>query len=122
MDCLALPLDTDAEDDWVCPECAVIPQDTGRAVHMDQENSVAAVEEEITDGELNDLLAEGDDAAPVSSRLRPSTLNRPHGFTARRHSRRIRSRTGTSYGVIPSSQPHTSTVNGFHSIFVIVHC
>lgn len=29
MDCLASPLNTDAEDGWVCPECAVIPQDTG---------------------------------------------------------------------------------------------
>lgn len=80
------------------------------------------VEGEISDGELTDLLAEGDDAALVSSRLRPSTLNRPRGFTERRHSQRIQSRTRTSYGVIPSSQPHTSTVNGFNNIFVIVYC
>lgn len=37
MDCLASPLNTDAEDGWVCPECAVIPQDTGWAVHMNQQ-------------------------------------------------------------------------------------
>lgn len=30
MDCLRPPLNTSPEDDWVCPECAVIPQHTGR--------------------------------------------------------------------------------------------
>ncbi|XP_075898032.1 PHD and RING finger domain-containing protein 1-like isoform X2 [Nelusetta ayraudi] len=100
MDCLASPLNTDTEDGWVCPECAVIPQDT--------ENSMV-VEGEISDGELTDLVAEGgDDAALVSSRLRPSTLSRPHGFTERRHSQRIQSRTRTSHRAIPSSQTQTS--------------
>lgn len=58
-------------------------------------------EEEISDGELTDLLAEGGDAAFVSSRLRPSTLNRQHDVAERRHSRRIQSRTRTSRAVIP---------------------
>lgn len=37
MDCLASPLNTDTEDVLVCPECAVIPQDAGWAVHMNQQ-------------------------------------------------------------------------------------
>lgn len=70
-------------------------------------------EGEISDGELTDLLAEGDDAAMVSSRLRPSTLNRQHGVAERRQSQRIQTRTSTSSGVVPSSQAHTSGVRSY---------
>lgn len=77
------------------------------------------VEGEISDGELTDLMAEGgDDAALFSSRLRPSTLSRPHGFTERRHSRRIQSRTSTSHRAIPSSQTQTSRVSGLNNILM----
>lgn len=72
------------------------------------------LEGEISDGELTDLLAEGDDAALVSSRLRPSTLS----FTERRHSRRIQGRTRTSHRAIPSSQTQTSRVSGLNNILM----
>lgn len=32
MDCLTPPLNTGPEGDWICPECAVIPQQTGKAM------------------------------------------------------------------------------------------
>lgn len=78
------------------------------------ENSMET-EAEVSDGELTELLAEGDDAALVSSRLRPSTLTRPQGLTERRRSLRIRSRTGSrtrsSNGAIPRFGAQTSVVS-----------
>lgn len=75
------------------------------------EGSVVA-EEEISDGELTDLLAEVEETALLSSRLRPSTLSRPHSSTERRHSLRIQSRAGT----IPTPQPQISWVGGLNFI------
>ncbi|XP_068453959.1 PHD and RING finger domain-containing protein 1-like isoform X3 [Clinocottus analis] len=88
MDCLTPSLNTHPEGDWICAECAVTPE------HTDD----STVEAEISDGELTDLLAEVDETASISSRLRPSTLNRPSGSADGRHSRRIQSRA--------SSNPH----------------
>lgn len=89
-----------------------IKNNNNKCVCVCTENSMVA-EGEISDGELTDLLAEGDDAAFVSSRLRPSTLNRQHSVAERRHSRRIQSRTRTrTSGVIPNSLRHTSGVRG----------
>ncbi|XP_041654847.1 PHD and RING finger domain-containing protein 1-like [Cheilinus undulatus] len=86
MDCLTPPLTTGPEGDWICPECAVIP--------LQRDSSV--LEEEISDGELTDLLAEADDTPTTSSRLRPSTMNRPSSSTEQRRSQRIQGRAGVS--------------------------
>ncbi|XP_036960694.1 PHD and RING finger domain-containing protein 1-like isoform X3 [Acanthopagrus latus] len=94
MDCLTPPLNTGPEGDWVCPECAIIPQQTDSFV----------LEEEISDGELTDLLAEVDETASTSSRLRPSTMSRPGRSTERRHSQRIQSRASGD----PDPRPPTS--------------
>ncbi|GAA6216668.1 PHD and RING finger domain-containing protein 1-like [Lates japonicus] len=93
MDCLTPSLNTGPEGDWICPECAVTPH------HLDD-----SMVEEISDGELTDLLAEVDETAPTSSRLRPSTINRPSSSTERRHSARIQSRTSSN----PNPRPQTS--------------
>ncbi|KAM9350579.1 PHD and RING finger domain-containing protein 1-like [Symphorus nematophorus] len=97
MNCLRPSLHTAPEGDWICPECVVVPQ------HAD---SSVMVEEEISDGELMDLLAEVDEAPSTSSRLRPSTLSRPSSSTERRHSQRIRSRAGRDPD--PDPRPQTS--------------
>ncbi|XP_073325768.1 PHD and RING finger domain-containing protein 1-like [Pagrus major] len=94
MDCLTPPLNTGPESDWICPECAVIPQQTDTFM----------LEEEISDGELTDLLAEVDESASTSSRLRPSTISRPGSSTVRRHSQRIQSRASGD----PDPRPQTS--------------
>lgn len=82
LDCLTPSLNTGPEGDWMCPECAVSPQHT----------DISMVEEEISDEELMDLLAEVDETASTSSRLRPSTINNPSSSTERRHSQRIQSK------------------------------
>uniref|UniRef100_UPI0037E9A29E PHD and RING finger domain-containing protein 1-like isoform X2 n=1 Tax=Semicossyphus pulcher TaxID=241346 RepID=UPI0037E9A29E len=82
MDCLTPSLTRSPEDEWICPDCAVCPQ----------QGDGSMLEEEISDGELTDLLAEAEGAASTSSRLRPSTLNRPGSSTERRRSQRIQSR------------------------------
>eukprot|EP00064_Thunnus_orientalis_P025975 superscaffoldBa00014727_g26426 len=64
----------------------------------------SAVEEEISDGELTDLLAEVDETPSTSSRLRPSTINQPSSSSGRRHSQRIQSRASSS----PDPRPETS--------------
>ena len=64
------------------------------------------LEEEISDGELTDLLAEVDETASTSSRLRPSTMSRPSRSTERRHSQRIQSRASGD----PDPRPPTSWV------------
>ncbi|KAM8755401.1 PHD and RING finger domain-containing protein 1-like isoform 1-T1 [Acanthopagrus schlegelii] len=94
MDCLTPPLNTGPEGGWVCPECAIIPQQTDSFV----------LEEEISDGELTDLLAEVDETASTSSRLRPSTMSRPGRSSERRHSQRIQSRASGD----PDPRPPTS--------------
>ncbi|XP_031701406.1 PHD and RING finger domain-containing protein 1-like [Anarrhichthys ocellatus] len=86
MDCLTPSLNTGPEGDWICAECAVTPQHTDGSV----------VEDEISDGELTDLLAEVDQTSSTSSRLRPSTVNRPSSSADRRHSQRIQSRAGAN--------------------------
>ncbi|KAG7520070.1 PHD and RING finger domain-containing protein 1-like [Solea senegalensis] len=93
MDCLTPALSAAPEGDWVCPDCAAILPHTG-----------ASMVEEISDGELTDLLAEVDDTATPSSRLRPSTLNHTSGFTVRRRSTRLRNRARDE----PSPRPQTS--------------
>lgn len=65
------------------------------------------VEEEISDGELADLLAEVDETTSTSSRLRPSTANRPSSSAERRHSRRIQNRASSD----PDPRPQTSWVS-----------
>ncbi|KAJ4934758.1 hypothetical protein JOQ06_007540, partial [Pogonophryne albipinna] len=65
-----------------------LPETVSWRGHSREEGSV--VEGEISDGELTDLLAEADES--TSSRLRPSTINRPSSSTERRHSDRIQSR------------------------------
>ncbi|XP_022619132.1 PHD and RING finger domain-containing protein 1-like isoform X2 [Seriola dumerili] len=94
MDCLTPSLNTGPEGDWICPECAASPHHTEESV----------VEEEISDGELTDLLAEVDETASTSSRLRPSTINRPRRSTERRRSTRVQSRTSSN----PNPRPQTS--------------
>ncbi|XP_070767235.1 PHD and RING finger domain-containing protein 1-like [Enoplosus armatus] len=94
-DCLTPSLNTGPEGDWICPECAISPQHT---------DGVMVEEEEISDGELTDLLAEVEETAPTSSRLRPSTINRPSSSTERRHSQRIQSRASGD----PDPRPQTS--------------
>ncbi|XP_035512774.1 PHD and RING finger domain-containing protein 1-like [Morone saxatilis] len=97
MDCLTPSLNIGPEGDWICPECAVVPQHTDGSI-------VEEDEEEINDGELTDLLAEAHEAASTSSRLRPSTINRPSSSTERRHSQRIQSRASSD----PDPRPQTS--------------
>lgn len=94
MHCLRPTLNTRPEGDWVCPECAVTAHVT--------ESSLT--EEEISDGELTDLLAEVEEIPSTSSRLRPSSTNRPSSSTERRRSARIQNR-GDSR---PSYGPQTS--------------
>ncbi|KAM3616974.1 uncharacterized protein V6R79_000388 [Siganus canaliculatus] len=94
IDCLRPPVNTEGE--WICPECAAVPQ------HPD--GSVVVVEEDISDGELMDLLAEVDEAPSTSSRLRPSTVRRPRSSADRRRSRRIQSRAS----VDPDPRPQIS--------------
>lgn len=65
------------------------------------------VEEEISDGELTDLLAEVDETPSTSSRLRPSTINQPSSSAGRRHSQRIQSRASSS----PNPRLQTSWVS-----------
>ncbi|XP_042348211.1 PHD and RING finger domain-containing protein 1-like [Plectropomus leopardus] len=97
IDCLTPSLNTSPEGDWVCAECLVSPQHTDGSV----------LEEEISDGELTDLLAEVVDETPsTSSRLRPSTINRPGGATERRHSRRIQSRASSAARPRPQTSWH----------------
>lgn len=67
----------------------------------------AEEEEEISDGELTDLLAEVDETAFTSSRLRPSTVSRPSSSTERRRSQRIQSRASGG----PDPRPQTSWVS-----------
>ncbi|XP_071333394.1 PHD and RING finger domain-containing protein 1-like isoform X2 [Trachinotus anak] len=94
MDCLTPSLNTGPEGDWICPECAANPHRTDESV----------VEEEISDGELTDLLAEVDETPSTSSRLRPSTINRPSRSTERWRSERVQSRTSSN----PDPRPQTS--------------
>ncbi|XP_056279290.1 PHD and RING finger domain-containing protein 1-like [Pseudoliparis swirei] len=96
MDCLTPSLNTCPEGDWVCAECAVTPQHTDGSV----------VEGEISDGELTDLLVAVDETASTSSRLRPSTLNRPRSSADRRHSQRIQSRASGNPHPLPQTSWH----------------
>ncbi|XP_054465858.1 PHD and RING finger domain-containing protein 1-like [Anoplopoma fimbria] len=96
MDCLTPSLKTGPEGDWICAECAVTPQHTDSSM----------VEGEISDGELTDILAEVDETASTSSRLRPSTINRPSGSTDRRHSQRIQSRASANPHPLPQAPLH----------------
>ncbi|XP_041858802.1 PHD and RING finger domain-containing protein 1-like isoform X1 [Melanotaenia boesemani] len=82
MDCLTPSFNTGPEGDWTCPECAVIP------LHTES----FTLEEEISDGELTDLLAEVDETSSPSSRFRASTINRSSSFPERRRSARIQRR------------------------------
>ncbi|XP_014912861.1 PHD and RING finger domain-containing protein 1-like isoform X2 [Poecilia latipinna] len=83
MDCLTPPLDTVPEGDWMCPECVITSKST---------ESFFAEEEDISDGEVTDLLADMDQAPSTSSRLRASTVNRPSNVAERRWSVRLQSR------------------------------
>lgn len=94
MNCLTPSLSTAPEGDWICPDCGIITSQT--------EDSV--LEEEVSEGELNDLLAEVDETASTSSRLRLSTVSRPSRLTERRHSSRIQSAARSS---LSPSQPPT---------------
>lgn len=68
------------------------------------------LEEEISDGELTDLLAEVDEAPSTSRRLRPSTVDRPSSAsTERRRSARVQTRT-SSDGPRPRPQTHWVSV------------
>ncbi|KAG7221667.1 hypothetical protein INR49_000034, partial [Caranx melampygus] len=81
MNCLAPPLNAVPEDLFV-------------------------LEEEISDGELTDLLAEVDEPPSTSRRLRPSTVDRPSsGSAERRRSARVQSRT-SSNTPLPRPQTH----------------
>ncbi|XP_026188955.1 PHD and RING finger domain-containing protein 1-like [Mastacembelus armatus] len=91
-DCLTPSLNSGHEGDWICPDCVVTPH-----------HRVGSMEE-ISDGELTDLLAEVDETASTSSRLRPSTLNRSSSSAERRRSARVQSRTSSN----PNIRPHTS--------------
>lgn len=98
MNCLTPPLNSGPEGDWVCPECVVTPHHTDPSV----------LEEEISDGELTDLLAEVDEPPSTSRRLRPSTVDRPgsgSGSAERRRSARVQTRTSSS-GPHPRPQTH----------------
>ncbi|XP_029362729.1 PHD and RING finger domain-containing protein 1-like [Echeneis naucrates] len=96
MNCLTPPLKSLPEGDWICPECARIPHHTDESM----------VEEEISDGELTDLLAEIDDTPSTSSRLRPSTINQPRWSTERRRSVRVQSRTSSNPNPCPQTTLH----------------
>ncbi len=77
------------------------------------------LEEEISDGELTDLLAEADETASISTRLRPSSLSRPSSSTERRHSQRIQSRARRD----PEPRPQTSWVSStLHRERIICCC
>ncbi|CAJ1084504.1 PHD and RING finger domain-containing protein 1-like [Xyrichtys novacula] len=95
MNCLTPPVTTVPEGHWVCPECAVCPQ------HADG----LSVDEDISDGELSDLLAEADETPSTSSRLRPSTMNRPGSSTEQRRSQRVQNRAGAD--PYPHPRPQT---------------
>ncbi|XP_022050872.2 PHD and RING finger domain-containing protein 1-like [Acanthochromis polyacanthus] len=79
VDCLTPPFNRSPEGFWICPECVLIPYYTG-----------STIEEEISDGELADLLADVDEASLSSSRLRP--VIGPSSSAERRRSARIQSR------------------------------
>ncbi|XP_029291538.1 PHD and RING finger domain-containing protein 1-like isoform X2 [Cottoperca gobio] len=96
MDCLTPSLNAGPEGDWICAECAVTPQ------HSDG----SMLEGDISDGELTDLLVEVDETASTSSRLRPSTLNRPSSSTERRHSQRIQSSSSANPPPVPQTSWH----------------
>lgn len=96
MECLTPPLNSVPEGDWMCPECVVTSQNT---------ESFLAEEEDISDGEVTDLLADMDQTPSTSSRLRASTVNRPSNLTERRRSARIQSRGESSS---PYSRRQTS--------------
>ncbi|XP_023117206.1 PHD and RING finger domain-containing protein 1-like [Amphiprion ocellaris] len=83
VDCLTSPFNRSPEDFWICPECVLIPYYTG-----------STIEEEISDGELADLLADVDETSLTSSCLRP--VIRPSSSTERRRSARIQSRASRS--------------------------
>lgn len=65
------------------------------------------VEGEISDGELTDLLAEVDESASTSTRLRPSSSHRPSSSADRRHSQRLQSTAGAD----PPPRPRSSWVS-----------
>ncbi|KAM4570521.1 PHD and RING finger domain-containing protein 1-like [Fundulus diaphanus] len=96
LGCLSPPLNSVPEGDWVCPDCEVTPHNA---------ESSLAEEEDISDGEVTDLLADMDQTPSTSGRLRPSTVNRPSSFTERRRSTRIQSRGGSAG---PYPRPQTS--------------
>lgn len=70
--------------------------------------SFLAEEEDISDGEVTDLLADMDQSPSTSSRLRASTVNRPSNVTERRWSVRLQSR-GESTSLY--RRPETSWVS-----------
>ncbi|KAM7405213.1 hypothetical protein PAMP_012492 [Pampus punctatissimus] len=84
------------DDDEEQRSHAVICEECGRS---DQ----GSVVEEISDGELTDLLAEVDEMPSTSSRLRPSTINQPSSSAGQRHSQRLQSRASSS----PNPHPQT---------------
>ncbi|XP_055366020.1 PHD and RING finger domain-containing protein 1-like isoform X2 [Betta splendens] len=80
MDCLTPSLNTRPEGDWICLDCVS---------HHCTDSS--KVEEDVSEGELMDILAETESTS-TSSRLRPSTVNDPSSSTERRRSARTRCR------------------------------
>ncbi|XP_017274729.1 PHD and RING finger domain-containing protein 1 isoform X1 [Kryptolebias marmoratus] len=92
VDCLTLSLNSVPEGDWTCPECVI-----------SNTEGFGSEEEEISNGELTELLAEVDRTSSPRGRLRASTLNRPGGLTQPRRSSRIQSRGGGG----PRSRPQT---------------
>ncbi|XP_040048361.2 PHD and RING finger domain-containing protein 1 isoform X1 [Gasterosteus aculeatus] len=95
-DCLTPSSDSGPGGDWICAQCAVTPQ------HADE----LTVEGEISDGELTDLLAEVDESASTSTRLRPSSSHRPSSSADRRHSQRLQSTAGADPPPRPRSSWH----------------
>nr|XP_057940886.1 PHD and RING finger domain-containing protein 1-like isoform X2 [Doryrhamphus excisus] len=63
--CFRAALLTSPQGDWTCPDCDFLSHQAERL----------AEEEDISDGELSDLLAEVREDVSTTSRLRPTTIN-----------------------------------------------
>ncbi|XP_054645883.1 PHD and RING finger domain-containing protein 1-like [Dunckerocampus dactyliophorus] len=84
--CLRAASLTSPQGDWTCPDCHILSHQAERL----------AEEEEISDGELSDLLAEVHEEASTSNRLRPTTINQSRLAAAPRRSPRNHTTTSSS--------------------------
>lgn len=73
------------------------------------------VEEDISEGELMDILAETESTS-TSSRLRPSTVNNVSSSTGRRHSARTQNRISNNLNHYAQTSWVSLSMSSIHSM------